>query len=101
MARSAGKELGRDLEEFRRKCGINQKELARSLGISQPHLSRIISGEVAPGNKLTFRIREMLSTKAGLPLDMWSREVREAASRSRSFKRLIDSALEILNRRQR
>lgn len=99
MARSSEKELGRDLEVFRRKRGINQKEMASSLGISQPHLSRIISGEVAPGNKLAFRIREMLSTKAELSTDLWSREVREAANRSRSFKRLIDSALEILNRR--
>ena len=100
MAR-VGRETVLDvLEKFRRERGMNQQELADMLDVSQSQLSRVISGSVPPGNKLMFRIKKLLAA-APPPRrhDDWVELVTQAAERSPSFKRLINSALEILNKR--
>lgn len=100
MARVTRKTVFDNLEKFRRQRGMNQDELAQQLKVSQSHLSRVISGKAAPGNKLMFRIEKLLDA-APLPArdDDWIERVTRAARRSHSFKRLINSALEILGKR--
>jgi transcriptional regulator with XRE-family HTH domain len=91
--------ITRDLDRFRRERGLTQGELASQLGVSQPHLSRVISGTVRPGNKLEFRIAKLLDEKPPKNADEWLDRVRQAAARSRAFKALVSSALEMMKRR--
>jgi transcriptional regulator with XRE-family HTH domain len=100
MARVVKKTIFDDLEEFRRRRGMNQDELAQELNVSQPHLSRVISGSAPPGNKLMFRIEKLLANQSPpRRADDWLEQVTRAAKRSPSFKKLIDSALDILKKR--
>jgi transcriptional regulator with XRE-family HTH domain len=100
MARVRRETIFDNLEKFRRQRGMNQDELARQLNVSQPHLSRVISGSVPPGNKLMFRIEKLLAARSPPRKDdHWMEQVTRAAERSPSFKRLINSALEILSKR--
>jgi len=87
------------LEQFRKANGLNQDELARTLGVSQPHLSRVIAGTSAAGNKLLFRIRALLDgQRRPLLGDRWLMDVAAAAKRSKSFRRLVSSAMELLRK---
>jgi transcriptional regulator with XRE-family HTH domain len=88
-----------DLERFRKGRGLTQSELASQLGVSQPHLSRIISGAVAPGNKLEFRMAKLLEREPQKKVDDWLDQVRQAAGRSPAFWALVNSALEIMKKR--
>jgi transcriptional regulator with XRE-family HTH domain len=91
--------LVKELEEFRRRRGLTQGELASQLGVSQPHLSRIISGAVAPGNKLEFRMAQLIDGKPRKKFDEWLDQVRRASGRSPAFRALVNSALEIMKKR--
>ena len=93
------KRVVQNLEEFRRVRGLTQGELASQLGVSQPHLSRIISGAVAPGNKLEFRMAKLLDGKPQKKLDEWLDQVGRMAGRSPAFRALVNSALEIMKKR--
>ncbi|MGE3993036.1 helix-turn-helix domain-containing protein [Pseudorhodoplanes sp.] len=87
------------LEKFQKANGLNQEELARKLRVSQSHLSRVIGGNATAGNKLLFRIRGLLGSQPNPPSsDKWLIEVAEAAKRSRSFRRLVSSAMELLRK---
>jgi transcriptional regulator with XRE-family HTH domain len=87
------------LERFRKANGLNQDELARRLGVSQPHLSRVIAGTSAPGNKLLYRIRDLLEVRPDRASgDKWLMEVAKAAKRSKSFRRLVSSAMDLLRK---
>lgn len=87
------------LEKFRKENGLNQEELARRLRVSQPHLSRVIGGNATAGNKLLFRIRGLLGGQPSpASNDKWLIEVAKAAKRSRSFRRLVSSAMELLRK---
>ena len=93
------KRIAQDLEEFRRGRGLTQGELASQLGVTQPHVSRIISGAVAPGNKLEYRMAKLLDRKPQKKVDEWLDQVRRAAGRSPAFRALVNSALEIMKKR--
>lgn len=97
MAKRKRNILPSELEGFRRDQGLTQTELAAKLGISQPHLSRVLSGTVTPGDKLTFRLNRLLGRKPESgAVDPWLERVKTASARSTSFKELVESALDIL-----
>jgi transcriptional regulator with XRE-family HTH domain len=97
MARES---LAKDLENYRRRNGLTQSDLARLLRISQPHLSRLLSGGTRAGVKLRVRVEKLV---AGDPQDTppteWSRIVAKVAARSPSFRKLVNTALQIFNER--
>ncbi len=92
------KRVMHDLEKFRRDRGLTQAELASRLGVSQSHMSRVISGAVSPGNKLEFRIIELIHAMPAKKPDQWLDQVAQAARRSPAFRKLINSALQIMRR---
>lgn len=99
MTSSDVRVLAKTLDNFRRSHGMTQGDLARRLRVSQPHLSRVISGSVPPGDKLRYRIAQLLAEQPPKEQSEWLATVAAAAAKSPIFKRLVDSALEILGRR--
>ncbi|MGY3582878.1 transcriptional regulator with XRE-family HTH domain [Bradyrhizobium sp. USDA 4341] len=101
MTSTERRALGKALENFRREQGLNQGELARQLGVTQSHISRVISGEVSAGNKLKLRIESILTAgrRPEAP-GRWLAKVGAAAERSRDFKRLVDLAMAMFERRK-
>jgi len=88
--------FARTLDNFRRRKGMTQKELARRLSVSQPHISRILSGEVPPGDKLRLRASRLLSGQsASMQHSEWSEKIVAAADRSPAFRRLVAAALDL------
>lgn len=94
------KALGKALENLRRERGLNQDELARRLGISQPHVSRLISGDIAPGNKLRLRIEKLIAAERQLERPgKWLAKVGAAAGQSEDFRRLVNLAMDMLEKK--
>lgn len=101
MTSAERKALGKALENLRRERGLNQGELARRLEVSQPHISRVISGDVPAGNKLTLRIEKLLaSERQSKAPGKWLARVGAAAGRSEDFRRLVNVALDILEKKR-
>ncbi|MCK1604696.1 helix-turn-helix transcriptional regulator [Bradyrhizobium sp. 155] len=98
MARDA---FSKDLDNYRRTRGLTQAELARELRVSQPHLSRLLAAGAKPGVKLRRRASELLAMESRKvsPSSEWSRAVAELAARLPAFKKLVNAAMELLNRR--
>jgi transcriptional regulator with XRE-family HTH domain len=99
MTSSDTRALAKALDNFRKEHGMTQGDLARRLSVSQPHLSRVISGSVPPGDKLRFRIVQLFSERTPEEQTEWLKKVAAAEANSRSFRRLVDAALEILRGR--
>lgn len=88
------------LDNFRRQEGLTQDDLARQLRVSQPHISRILSGDVPPGNKLRLRVARLLAARqTPTQHPEWAEKVAAAAGRSAAFRRLVGAALEILEKK--
>jgi transcriptional regulator with XRE-family HTH domain len=91
--------FAKTLDNFRRQEGLTQDDLARQLRVSQPHLSRILSGEVSPGNKLKLRAARLLAAQqTPRQHPEWAKKVAEAAGRSAAFRRLVGAALQMLEK---
>jgi transcriptional regulator with XRE-family HTH domain len=101
MTSAEHRALGKTLENLRRERGFNQEELARRLGVSQPHISRVISGEIPAGNKLRFRIEKLLAAERQSEAPgKWLAKVGAAAGRSENFRRLVNLAMDILEKKK-
>jgi transcriptional regulator with XRE-family HTH domain len=98
MARTDENVFGETLDRFRKSQGLTQSDLSRKLGIGQPHLSRLIAGGAMPSDKLRFRAEKLMTSIPRQRKDEWTDKVAEAAARSPDFKRLVNSALEIVRR---
>jgi transcriptional regulator with XRE-family HTH domain len=91
------KAFAKILDNFRRERGMTQTELARQLRVSQPHLSRVISGSVPVGDKLRFRANRLLTVGHRPEQQIaWLKKVSDAATQSPAFRRLVNSALQML-----
>jgi len=91
--------FARTLDNFRRQEGMTQEDLARRLRVSQPHISRILSGEVPPGDKLRLRATSLLSSRREAPQHPdWANKVVAAAGRSVAFRRIVGAALDMLEK---
>lgn len=100
MASAEHRAIGKALENLRRERGLNQDELARRLGVSQPHISRVISGEIPAGNKLRLRIGKLLAAEHHSEVPgKWLAKVGAAAGRSKDFRRLVNLAMDILEKK--
>ena len=93
--------FAKTLDNFRRQQGLTQDDLARQLRVSQPHISRILAGEVPPGNKLRLRAARLLAAQQTQRQHHpeWAEKVAEAAGRSSAFRRLVSAALQMLEKK--
>jgi transcriptional regulator with XRE-family HTH domain len=92
--------FAKTLDNFRRQEGLTQGDLARQLRVSQPHISRILSGDVPPGDKLRLRTAQLLAARQSLTQHSeWAEKVASAAGRSAAFRRLVGAALEMLEKK--
>ncbi|WP_315707349.1 MULTISPECIES: helix-turn-helix transcriptional regulator [unclassified Bradyrhizobium] len=99
MTSSKPSVFARTLDNFRRRQGMTQKELARQLRVSQPHISRILSGEVPPGDKLRLRASRLLTAQpTSMQHPEWTNKVVAAADRSAAFRRLVAAALDMMEK---
>jgi hypothetical protein len=75
--------------------------LARRLGVSQPHVSRVISGDIPPGNKLRLRIEKLIAIERQ-PEEpgKWLARVSAAAGQSEDFRRLVNLAMDMLEEKK-
>lgn len=91
--------FAKTLDNFRRQRGLTQNDLARQLRVSQPHISRILSGDVPPGDKLRLRVARLLAVQQpSAHQPEWVEKVAGAARRSAAFRRLLSAALEMLEK---
>jgi transcriptional regulator with XRE-family HTH domain len=93
--------IAKTLDNFRRQQGLTQGDLARQLRVSQPHISRILAGEVLPGDKLRLRVARLLAAQQTprQSYPEWVGKVAEAAGRSAAFRRLVGAALQMLEKK--
>ena len=91
--------FAKTLDNFRRQQGLTQADLARQLRVSQPHISRILSGDVPPGDKLRLRVARLLTVQQrSTHQPECVEKVAAAAGRSAAFRRLLGAALEMLEK---
>lgn len=101
MTSAERRAIGKALENLRRERGLNQDELARRLGVSQPHISRVISGDIPVGNKLRLRIEKLLAVERQSEAPgKWLAKVGAAAERSEEFRRLVNLAMDMLEKKR-
>jgi transcriptional regulator with XRE-family HTH domain len=92
--------FAKTLDNFRKQEGLTQDDLARLLRVSQPHVSRILSGDVPPGDKLRLRAARLLAARqTPTQHPEWAEKVAAAAGRSAAFRRLVGAALEMLKKK--
>jgi transcriptional regulator with XRE-family HTH domain len=100
MASAEHRAIGKALENLRRERGLNQEELARRLAVSQPHISRVLSGKILAGNKLRLRIEKLLAAERQSEVPgKWLAKVGAAAGRSEDFRRLVNLAMDMLEKK--
>jgi plasmid maintenance system antidote protein VapI len=89
-----------DLETFRQKERVSQSGLAKTLAISQGHLSKVIARKVALSPKLRRKIAALIGGTAD---DFDSRlevDALRLLRTSEPFRRLMQAAVEMHNRRR-
>ena len=90
--------LGRNLEQLRKKRGMSQGQLARSAGLPRSTLTYIESGEGNPSLQ-TEKGQVVLSSRSGRTPEGWA-QLQEEANVGLSFSRVNESLLPSRNVRE-
>lgn len=107
MARGDGKDGERErsalalaLDQARRDDGLSQEALAARLGTSQANVSKILAGRQQPHPRLLREIQSFIGPRwpyVAVGSDVWIQQVVRAATRSEPFRKLVASALQLMN----
>lgn len=81
-------ELGRQVELYRRKCGILQADLAERLGVTQPMISRIERGEIRLNGELIITLAKLFGISTDELLGVKTKSTTDATIGRRWVKRM-------------